>query len=265
MATDRHTAPGLRRSWLAELSRRTGHDVTNWRTPAVDGLVSACVAPSSSALLAHALRTFAAERAAEQGALTDLLAEVDALWAVLEPGRDSLSAAGAREVTADAWVDVVATQRGTPTIDRLTGLHTPGYLIGRVHELDRSAGQGEPPHLMLLVARWLLPASPWLRAAISTHVAEALRAGVRPNATLCQLSASAAAALVPDDGLARSERVELARALDAEPVASAGATIALVPVPDRRDGLAGLLETLRQPPAEQIPARQPQVRMRAAE
>jgi hypothetical protein len=41
--------------------------------------------------------------------------------------------------------------------------------------------------------------------------------------------------------------------------------IAIVPVPDRRDSLGGLLESLAQPPAEHLPAQQPQVRMRAAE
>lgn len=264
MAAETSSAHALRRAWLTELARRTARDVSSWRTPAVDAVVAACAARTPEGV-DRALRALAAERAAADGALDDLLTEVEALWSVPDPCRRPFGTAQARAVVVDAWVEVAATDRGVPAVDRLTGLHTRGYLTGRIVELDRIAGNDDAPHLVLLVVRWRPPPGAWLRAAVRNQVADALRDAVRPAATLCVIGGGTAAALVPDDGDARAERKRLARVLQSEPASSAGVTTTLVPVPDRRNDLERLLDSLLEPPAEQVVAPSSQVRMRAAE
>lgn len=266
MAAANTSAHTLRRAWLTDLARRTDRDLTSWRTAAVDAVAAACAADVPDGdTVETALRTLAAERAATGGSLDEVLTELEALWSLLDPRRRPSPTEVARALVTDAWVDEIATRRGTPTVDRLTGLHTPGYLVGRVYELDRIAGDGEVRHLVLLVVRWHQPSSPWLRTAISTQVADALRHTVRREATLCRLGDGSAAALVPDDGDARFEMRRLTRVLEAEPASTARVTSTLVPVPDHRPDLDRLLQTLLEPPPEKVVTPPSQLRMRAAE
>jgi hypothetical protein len=145
-------------------------------------------------------------------------------------------------------VDAIAADKGAPSIDPLSGLHTPEYLFGRVHELDRAARGGEPPSLVLIAVRWTEPSGPWLRIAAVVRIAAALTDLVRPEGTLCQAGTHTALALVPDDGIARRERAALATAMSGDVLTDARLSIELVPVPEQRDELRPLIERLRSRP-----------------
>jgi hypothetical protein len=275
----RMTGPALRTAWLERRQHTGARDLTNgdagdnagWRSPGVDAVVGAIVeldhgpeldrglargTASTVPAVERALRMLAWERAAETGAagpdsatLDALLADIVALWGVLASAElEPMPLPAARSIAIDGWVDAVAADRGVPCMDPLSGLHTAGYLAGRIHELDRIGGVDSQPSLVLLAVRWQEPAGPWLRIAIILQVAGALRSAVRAEATLCQDGAHTAYALVPDDGRARSERSDLQRMLDAEPLSAAAPAIELVPVPDHREYLPELLRTLRAKP-----------------
>lgn len=205
--------------------------------------------------LADALVRFAWQRAGDGTDLDCAVAEVDALWDLLEPvGSPALSRASARHFVIDAWVDAMAAERDTPAIDPLSGLHTIGYLAGRVHELDRLSPY-EPTALVLLAVRWQEPEGPWLRISRLLTVAAAMRDHVRAEATLAQMGASVALALLPDDARSRLERGALSRALSRpwgpgsapEPGPESGAAyrVDLMPVPEDRTRLAELIGRLR--------------------
>jgi hypothetical protein len=206
------------------------------------------------------------ERAADPGDLDSLLSETDALWTVLmATDLAPISPLRARGIVIDGWVDAIAAERGVPCIDPLSGLHTAGYLTGRIHELDRAGGPETPPPLVMLVIRWEEPTGPWLRIATILKVADTLRATVRREATLCQDGSHTAIALVPDDGLARVERSAIQRNLDSSPLSAASARCDLMPVPDRRDRLPDMLKRLRTHPSVRAAQQSGQLRMRTGQ
>jgi hypothetical protein len=238
----------LRAAWLSRSLERGWPDPVGWRTPAVDGVVAVLTALSySAARLEHALRRLAWERASEILHLDTALDDLDALWAALESeNRDPVPRVQARRWLVDAWVDAVAVDRGVPCLDPLSGLHTPGYLLGRVHELDR-IGDGEPAPLVLIALRWHRPAEPWLRIGTVLSAATVLQDVVRSDATFAQDGTHTALALVPDDLRARVERASLARECVEPPLRTAGALVDLVVLPAHRDQLASVVRGLRLP------------------
>ncbi|MGH8775358.1 MAG: hypothetical protein ACRDWI_09380 [Jiangellaceae bacterium] len=244
------TAAGttLRASWLGCTLDAGWPEPVGWRTPGVDAVVASLVGPERSAdALERALRILAWERASDTLDLDAALQDVEALWAVLESSQLApVSRRQARRWLVDAWVDAIAADRGAPCVDPLSGLHTAGYLLGRIHELDRTCLE-PPTALVLLSLRWREPRGPWLRIATIMSAARALRERVRSDATLGQHGTHTAFALVLDDARARLERRALSRACEAEPMAGADACADLVPVPDDRDKVPALLGRLRRP------------------
>ncbi|TDE14941.1 hypothetical protein E1269_02135 [Jiangella asiatica] len=214
--------------------------------PGVEAVLDALAAdPPDAEEISHALTVFAWERAAETRDLTCVMAEVDELWATLEDaGGVPLRAPAARHRLVDAWVDAVAAERGSPGIDPLSGLHTAGYLYGRVQELDRLSGT-EPTALVLIVIRWAGASGPWLRIARILQAASALRSRVRPDATLSQVGTTMALALVPDDARARVERISLTKAVENGELSTAHVQVDVFAVPDTRARLPELVTRLR--------------------
>jgi len=243
----------LRTSWLARTDAAGRHEPVRRRTPAADDVVSALIGPDRSLdALENALRALAWERAWDRLGLDAALEDLDALWAVLESGGLApVSRRQARAWLVDGWVDALAAERGAPCLDPLSGLHTASYLVARIHELDRLVDDEAVP-LVLLALRWPEPSSPWARIALILAVARTVRAQVRPDATLGQDGAGTVLALVPDDAMARRERAALARSCDQAPLADAGILTDIVPVPERRELVPGVVRRLRlsAPPAE---------------
>ncbi|HEY9377498.1 MAG TPA: hypothetical protein VIQ02_10435 [Jiangellaceae bacterium] len=253
----RVTGSALRASWLSNSLDRGWPDPLGWRTPAVDRVVEAVIdADGSVGRLEHALRALAWERASETLHLDTALDDLDALWSVLEAGRrrQPISVRQARRLLVDAWVDALAVDRGVPCIDPLSGLHTAGYLLGRVRELDRLAG-GEPAALALLSMRWRRPAGPWRRIGTVVSATAILLENVRPDATFAQDGTYAALALVPDDLRARVERSCLARECASPVLHEANARADLIVLPDDRDRVPAVLRRLR------LPAEHPESRI----
>lgn len=213
--------------------------------PGVEAVVDALTADVPDPEdVAHGLTVFAWERAASTHDLTCLLDELDELWDVLEASVGApLPRVTARHRLVDAWVDAVAAERGSPGIDPLSGLHTAGYLYGRVNELDRLAGI-EPMALVLLVMRWDPADGPWRRIARVLQAASALRSRVRPDATLSQIGTTMALALVPDDAQARVERISLTKAVGTGELSTANVRVDVFAVPDSRARLPELVTGL---------------------
>ena len=253
----RHQADGhrrvarsaLRASWLSQSLGQGWPDPVGWRTPAVDGVVEALTDPDGSLhQLEAAVRALAWERASDTLHVDTALADIDALWSVLESaGGDPIPRHQARRWLVDAWVDALAVDRAVPCIDPLSGLHTPGYLLGRISELDRLA-DGEPAPLVLLSIRWRRPEGPWLRIATVVGAATILQENVRPDATLAQNGAHVALALVPDDLRARVELACLSRKCWSAPLHEANAYADLSVLPAERDRVPAILHRLRLPP-----------------
>ncbi|SEF17946.1 hypothetical protein [Jiangella alba] len=213
--------------------------------PGVEAVVDALTAdrPDPEDVV-HGLTVFAWERAATAGDLTCLLDELDELWDVLEASVGApLPRLTARHRLVDAWVDAVAAERGSPGIDPLSGLHTAGYLYGRVHELDRLSGI-EPSALVLLAMRWDPADGPWRRIARVLQAASALRSRVRPDATLSIVGTTMALALVPDDARARVERISLTKAVETGELSTAHVRVDVFAVPDSRARLPELVTGL---------------------
>ncbi len=246
----------LRATWLGRTLDAGWPDPVGWRTPGVDAVVAAMIGPGRSTdTLENALRRLAWERAADDLGLDAAVADLDALWAVLESSELApVPRRQARSWLVDGWVDAVAAERGTPCIDPLSGLHTTGYLVGRIRELDHAHGN-EPMPLVLLAVRWHEPRGPWSRIAVIVTAARALRELVRPVATLGQDGTHTAHALVPDDARARLERSALAVRCAEAPLAGSGACVDLVPVPDDRDLVPTLLRRLRVAPPDRVECR----------
>ncbi|AYY11975.1 hypothetical protein EF847_03880 [Actinobacteria bacterium YIM 96077] len=191
--------------------------------------------------IAHALTIYAWECVEHESDLTCALADIDALWDILESNGDVIaSRSDAHHWVTDAWVDAMAAQRSTPGIEPLSGLHTVGYLLGRVHELDRISAT-EPAPLVALLVTWSESENPWSRLAHIFEVASALRDNVRREATLCQFGTHSALALVPDDKLARVERSALLKALNNEEVGSKDLDVGLTPLPEDRSRVTELI------------------------
>ena len=76
-------------------------------------------------------------------------------------------------------------------------------------------------------------------------VARIVRAQVRPEATLGQDGTGTVLALVPDDARSRLERAALVRCCGEAPLASAGVLTDIVPVPERRELVPGVVRGLR--------------------
>lgn len=253
----RHVAgTTLRASWLGRTLDAGWSDPVGWRTPGVDAVVAAMIGPGRSTdAVEHALRRLAWERAADDLDLDAAVADLDALWAVLESSELApVPRRQARSWLVDGWVDAVAAERGAPCVDPLSGLHTAGYLVGRIHELDHASGEETTP-LVLLAVRWHEPRGPWLRIAMIVTAARALRELVRPGATLGQDGTHSAHALVPDDARARLERGALAVRCAEAPLAGSGSCVDLVPVPDDRDLVPTLLRRLRVAPPDRTECR----------
>ncbi|RIQ16099.1 hypothetical protein [Jiangella rhizosphaerae] len=212
--------------------------------PGVEAVVDALTADRPDPEdVAHGLTVFAWERAAT-GDLTCVLDELDELWDVLEASAGApLPREAARHRLVDAWVDAVAAERGSPGVDPLSGLHTVGYLYGRVQELDRLSGI-EPMALVLLVMRWDPADGPWRRIARVLQAASALRSRVRPEATLSQVGTTMALALVPDDAQARVERIALTKAVETGELSTAHVRVDVFAVPDSRARLPELVTGL---------------------
>ncbi|WP_131987376.1 hypothetical protein [Jiangella ureilytica] len=213
--------------------------------PGVEAVIDAlCAAEPDPEDVAQGLTVFAWERAATTGDLTCLLDELDELWDVLEASATApLPRIAARHRVVDAWVDAVAAERGSPGLDPLSGLHTAGYLYGRVNELDRLSGI-EPSALVLIVIRWESADGPWLRIARILQAASALRTRVRPQATLSQVGTTMALALVPDDAQARVERISLTKAVENGELSTANVRVDVFAVPDSRARLPELVTRL---------------------
>ena len=216
-------------------------------SPGVESMLGALRAAEPDAgAITHALAVYAWERAAACPDLTCALDDIDDLWNLLESaGPVPVSRSEARHSLVDAWVDAVAADRGSPGVDPLSGLHTAGYLYGRVHELDRLAGD-TPADLVLLVVRWPEAAGPWLRIAHVMQVASALRTQVRPTATLSQVGTTMAVALVPDDAQARVERHALTKAFESDELCTAQVQVDVFAVPDVRSHLPKLVTQLHE-------------------
>jgi hypothetical protein len=182
----RVTASALRASWLSRSLERGWPDPVGWRTPAVDGVVDALLDTNGSVdQLETALGALAWERASDTLHLDTALDDLDALWSVLEAaGAEPISLREARWGLIDAWADALAVDRDVPCIDPLSGLHTAGYLLGRIRELDRIADDAAP--LVLLSMRWHRPAGPWRRIGTVLSAAAVLQENVRPDATLAR-------------------------------------------------------------------------------
>ena len=136
-----------------------------------------------------------------------------------------------------------------------TGLHTAAYLVARIYELDRLVDGAVP--LVFLVMRWPEPTSPWVRIATILAVARTVRAQVRPEATLGQDGTGTVLALVPDDARARLERAALARSCSTEPLVDAGVLTDIVPVPERRELVPGVVRRLRLAAPDAQPPKRP--------
>ena len=238
----------LRASWLSRSLEQGWPDPVGWRTPAVDGVIEALVGPDGAvSRLEPAIRALAWERASDVLHLDAALADLDALWAALESTRrDPVPRRQARGWLIDAWVDALAVDRGVPCIDPLSGLHTPGYLLGRIRELDRLADD-EPAPLVLIALRWRRPAGPWQRMGTVVSAAATLQDVVRPDGTFAQDGTYTALALVTDDLRARGERASLARECHRPPLRDVRAQADLVVLPTDRDQLPALLRRLRLP------------------
>ncbi|NED97219.1 hypothetical protein G1H11_18125 [Phytoactinopolyspora alkaliphila] len=193
----------------------------------------------------EALTLFAWDSVTNSADLTCTLEEIDALWDLLEnDGGSVISRADARHIVTEGWVDAVAAERGSPGIDALSGLHTTGYLIGRIHELDRLT-DGATAALILLAVTWKQPDSPWTRISHILQVASALRDAVRPEATLGQFGTHCSLALVPDDTRSRLERVLLNKRLQTEELRTSGIAVNLFPLPEDRSRVTELIVRLQ--------------------
>lgn len=247
MTDEPRLVPDTGRSGAVDLAIELASVMSGTESPGILAVVRTVLGPSTAAEVRGALRLLAWERSDNgSGHLDSLLDDIDTLWDALEQDdRASVARETARRYAVDAWVDAVAAAQGAPAMDPLSGLHTPNYLVGRVHELDRAASGAEPPSLVLLAVRWHEPTSPWLRIATVLRVADALTVHVRTSATLCQVGAGAALALVPDDSRSRNERAAVERELNADSLASAGLAVDIIPVLDRRDALPVLIDRLR--------------------
>lgn len=235
----------LARSWLAHCRDGEPEATDLLPPPGVDAVLEALVDENrTEEKLAHALTVYAWECAAQEADLTCTLADVDALWDILESTGDAIvSRATARHRVTDAWVDAVAAHRGTPGIDPLSGLHTIGYLSGRIRELDRQFDDTAP--LVILMIRWDESDNPWTRISYILGVADALHQHVRTNATLCQLGTHHALAMVPDDKHARVERGALLESLKNGKVHLPGVDVSLIPLPEDRSRVTELIVRVR--------------------
>jgi len=249
----RHEADGhrrvagsaLRACWLSRSLDEGWPDPVGWRTPAVDGVVDALSAAEGSiARIEAALRALGWERASDTLHLDSALTELDALLSVLEETASSLVPRNlARRWLVDAWVDALAVDRGVPCVDPLSGLHTPGYLLGRIRELDRLTW--ESASLVLLSMRWRRPPGPWQRIGTVVSAAAILQKIIRPQATLAQDGPHAVVALVPDDLRARVECACLARECRSSPLHEANARADLISLPADRSPVSDILRRLR--------------------
>jgi hypothetical protein len=241
-------------TWLGQGPDADPRETERRRTPGVDGVVSALTGPNRSVdALETALHALAWERASDPDGLDAALEDLDALWAVLESGGlDPVPRRRARAWLVDGWVDALAAERSAPCIDPLSGLHTAAYLVARIHELDRLADDSAVP-LVLLAVRWAEPPSPWDRIATILTAARTLHEHVRPEATVSREGTATVLALVPDDARARVERAALALSCAQRPLADAGALADLIPVPDRRDLVPGVVRGLRVDAPERRP------------
>lgn len=250
------TTPALWASWLAlprsaesyALAGATDVEAASGvlPPPGVEAILSVLAdGTPDAAQMAQAIGIFAWERMAETHDLCCAMSEIDSLWDVLESTyRAPLSRCQAQHHLVEAWADAVAAERGSPGIDPLSGLHTAGYLYGRVHELDRLSGD-DPSALVLLVVRWSAADGPWMRVARVLQVASALRSRVRPEATLSQAGTTLALALVPDDARSRLERIALAKTVESGELGTANAQVDVFAVPDERSQLPDLVTRLR--------------------
>ncbi len=214
--------------------------------PGVDAVLEALAEGDvSPQRLVEALTVYAWDSVSDNSDLTCALDDVDALWNILESnGNPPLSRTRARHVVTDAWVDAVAADRASPGIDALSGLHTIGYLLGRIHELDRLT-DGETSPLVVLVVTWREPESPWVRISCILQVASALHDRVRNEATLSQFGTHCAVALVPDDNRARLERGSLVKRLNTGELTTVGFDVDLVPLPEDRSLVTELIVRLQ--------------------
>lgn len=226
-------------------SRRTEAATGELPPPGVEAVLDALTADEPDPeQVVQGLTVFAWERAATTGDLTCLLDELDELWDVLEASTGApIPRMTARHRLVDAWVDAVAAERGSPGLDPLSGLHTAGYLYGRVAELDRLSGI-EPSALVLIVIQWDSADGPWLRIARILQAASALRTRVRPAATLSQVGTTMALALVPDDAQARVERISLTKAVETGELSTSNVRVDVFAVPDSRARLPELVTRL---------------------
>ncbi|MGH8828396.1 MAG: hypothetical protein ACRDVZ_12555, partial [Jiangellaceae bacterium] len=218
-------------------------------SPGVSAVIEALrVADPRSRELAKALTIFAWERVGESSDLACTMAEVDALWDLLESaGLDAATRTQAHHWVVDGWVEATAATRDAPILDPLSGLHTAGYLIGRVHELDRLAGL-RPNAMAVIVIRWPVPEGPWQRIAMVIEVGSTLRDNVRSEATLSQIGSHTALVLVPDDARVRLERAALVAAFEFNGLAAAGVEVWVMTAPTDRSELTDLIARLRNRP-----------------
>ncbi|WP_106535679.1 hypothetical protein [Haloactinopolyspora alba] len=239
-------AEAVRRA-ATRLQRSSQNAEDGTPTPGAEAVVTALTDPEADDdAVTHALTVFAWERVATGDDLTCTMDDLDELWTAVERTAPTpVSRSRARHCLVDAWAEAIAAERGSPGVDPLSGLHTAGYLYGRVHELDRVSGDSATP-LVLLVVRWDAAAGPWQRIARIMQVASALRARVRPEATLSQVGTTMAVALVPDDARARLERLALTKAVGHDELSTAQVQVDVFAVPDTRSRLPDLVTQLHE-------------------
>lgn len=236
----------LSASWLARSTGNYSGSADPMPPPGVEAILEALSEKNPPPhRIADALTIFAWECVSNDWDLTCTVADVDALWDILEStDQTEVSRLQARHWVTDAWVDAVAAQRGAPGVDALSGLHTVSYLFGRVNELDRLADSATA-HLVTLVVSWEEPESPWTRISCILQVASALREHVRTEATLSQFGTHRAVALVPDDNRARIERGTLVNSLNTGELGTLGMQVDLIPLPEDRSRVTELIVRLR--------------------
>ncbi|NEE02583.1 hypothetical protein [Phytoactinopolyspora halotolerans] len=242
----RGPAGTLAASWLAHLHGDYTQLDDLIPPPGVDAVLETLAEASPSPeRIAEALTTYAWDSISDNSDLTCALDDVDALWSILESnGHPPISRNRARHIVTDAWVDAVAANRASPGIDALSGLHTMGYLLGRISELDRLTDDEAAP-LVVLVVTWHEPASPWERISCILQVASALQDRVRAEATLSQFGTHCAVALVPDDNRARLERGSLTKRLNTGELSTFGFDVDLIPLPENRSHVTELIVRLQ--------------------
>jgi GGDEF domain-containing protein len=199
---------------------------SDWALPEVDAVCAAVMGRGRAEVAETALAGLARARAAAGAGLSETLADLAALHAVLDRPDDGfvtpdVDATPARllRVTALAWADVATDQLvHTEVTDPLTGLPTAAYLRTRLEEIYRGAARDERPaaedQVLLVVSLDLSSVAGFPRLTGMILAADALRSVFDGGESVASLGPSVVGALVPKDENLASHGVSLRRALN---------------------------------------------------